>query len=260
MILDEICAYKEEFVAHAKTQLPQSEVIERMQEAGPTRGFRDALRKEGIQLIAEVKKASPSKGVMLEDLNPTGLASLYEQCGAAAISVLTDEKYFKGSLDDFAQVRRSVQVPCIRKEFMIDEYQIYEARMAQADAILLIVRILSDAQLREYSELAESLEMDVLVETHDEEEIRRALDTGARIVGVNNRDLQTFEVNYQRTLDLKKFMPGGTVLVSESGIHTREQVRLLDNGGVDAILVGEAFVTSGNISEKVHELLGDHAG
>ena len=260
MILDEICAYKEEFVAHAKSQLSQAEVIERMQEAGPTRGFRDTLRRDGIQLIAEVKKASPSKGVMLDDLNPAGLASLYEQCGAAAVSILTDEKFFKGSLDDFTQVRRSIHLPCIRKEFMIDEYQIYEARMAGADAILLIVRILSDQQLREYRELAELLDMDVLVEAHDEEEIRRALDSGARIAGVNNRDLQTFDVSYQRTLDLKKFVPGGTVLVSESGIHTREQVKKLDNGGVDAILVGEAFVTSGNISEKVYELLANHAG
>lgn len=260
MILDEICAYKLEFVAEAKSKLSQSEVIERMEQAGPTRGFRDALRKEGIQLIAEVKKASPSKGVMLKDLNPSGLASLYESCGAAAVSVLTDEKYFKGSLDDFTQVRRSIHLPCIRKEFMIDEYQIYEARMAQADAILLIVRILSDEQLREYRELAESLGMDALVETHDEEEIRRALDSGARIIGVNNRDLQTFEVNYERTLDLKKHVPGGVVLVSESGIHTREQVKHLENGGVDAMLVGEAFVTSENIAEKVNELLDYHAG
>ena len=172
----------------------------------------------------------------------------------------TDEKYFQGSLSDFMQVRRATKLPCIRKEFVIDEYQIYEARMAQADAILLITRILSDEQLREYRELAESLGMSALVETHDELEIRRALDSGARIVGVNNRDLQTFEVRYERTLELKKHVPGGVVLVSESGIHTREQVKHLENGGVDAMLVGEAFVTSGNIAEKVHELLNNHAG
>ncbi|HIA47401.1 MAG TPA: indole-3-glycerol-phosphate synthase, partial [Candidatus Hydrogenedentes bacterium] len=140
-----------------------------------------------------------------------------------------------------------------------DPYQIYESRVAGADAILLIVRILSDEQLRDYRELAQSLEMAVLVETHDEDEIARALDTGARIIGINNRDLSTFEVDYKRTLELKRHVPGGVVLVSESGIHTREQVKALDDGGIDAMLVGEAFVTSQDIASKVRELLESDA-
>lgn len=255
MILDEICDYKAEFVSHSKRNTPIEELQERVESADKPRDFRGAIRRDGIQLIAEVKKASPSKGVMLEDMDPYSLATLYEQCGAAAISCLTDEKYFHGSLDDFIKVRRSVNVPCIRKEFIIDPYQIHESRAANADAILLIVRILSDEQLREYRELAESLGMAALVETHDENEIGRALDSGARVVGINNRDLQTFDVSYERTLELKRFVPGGTTLVSESGIHTRDQVKKLEDGGVDAILVGEAFVTSNDIGSKVRELL-----
>jgi indole-3-glycerol phosphate synthase len=255
MILDEIVDYKKEFVANAKTLASIDDIKDQLSTVAPARDFRGALRQEGIRLIAEVKKASPSKGVMLEDVDALGLASIYEQMGASAISVLTDEKYFQGSLQDFIQVRRGVRIPCIRKEFIVDDYQIYESRLAQADAILLIVRILSDEQLREYRELAESLGMAALVETHDQEEIERALASGARIVGINNRDLQTFDVSYQRSLDLKKFVPGGTVLVSESGIHTREQVQELENGGIDAMLIGEAFVTSDDIAAKVKELL-----
>lgn len=255
MILDEICEYKAEFVAHSKRTTPVEALMGQIESMDAPRDFRGALRKEGIQLIAEVKKASPSKGVMLKDMDPYGLANLYEQCGAAAISCLTDEKYFQGSLDDFIKVRRGVRIPCIRKEFIIDPYQIYESRAAYADAILLIVRILSDEQLKEYRELAESLRMAALVETHDQAEIERALGTGARIVGINNRDLQTFEVSYERTLELKRYVPGGTTLVSESGIHTREQVKKLEDGGVDAMLIGEAFVTSNDIAYKVRELL-----
>lgn len=259
MILDEIVEYKKEFVAAAKTKTPLGELREQLEEADPARDFRGALRQEGIRLIAEVKKASPSKGVMLDAMDPIGLASLYEHCGAACISVLTDEKYFQGSLKDFVQVRRGVKSPCLRKEFVIDPYQIYESRAADADAILLIVRILSDEQLREYRELAESLGMAVLVETHDEDEIARALDTGAHIIGINNRDLATFDVDYKRTLELKRHVPGGVVLVSESGIHTRDQVEALDDGGIDAMLIGEAFVTSLDIASKVRELLGSDA-
>ena len=259
MILDEIVEYKREFVEHSNSKVSLAELREKLDSIAPPRDFRGALRKEGIRLIAEVKKASPSKGVMLKNMDPIGLASLYEQCGASCISVLTDEKFFQGSLDDFLHVRRGIRLPCIRKEFIIDPYQIYESRVAEADAILLIVRILSDQQLREYRELGESLGMAVLVEAHDEEEIGRALDSGARIVGINNRDLTTFDVDYRRTLELKRHVPGGVVLVSESGIHTREQVQALDDGGVDAILVGEAFVTSSDIAEKVHELLKSDA-
>jgi indole-3-glycerol phosphate synthase len=256
MILDEICAYKRDVVEEAKRVKSLGDHIEQIESVRPARNFHAALRKDGMSLIAEVKMASPSKGVMLEGVKPIELASLYESCKASAISVLTDEKYFQGSLTNLVEIERYVSIPCLRKEFIIDAYQIYEARSAGADAILLIVSILSDAELKEFRELAESMGMGVLVEAHSEDEIKRGLNSGAKIIGVNNRDLTTFEVNYQNTLELKKHVPGGVVLVSESGIHTREHVVKLEDGGVDAILVGEAFVTSDDIAAKVRELMG----
>lgn len=259
MILDDICATKAKEVAAAKRARPIYELEERIAAQRKPRDFRQALREPGISLIAEIKKASPVKGVFLENLDPVELGALYEQAGARAISVLTDEQYFKGSLQDLVTVRQHVKVPCLRKEFIIDPYQIYEARAAGADAFLLIVRILSDDQLKEFLDAGEGLGMAVLVETHDAAEIERALAVGAHIIGINNRDLDTFEVNINTTLELKKKVPGGNVLVSESGIHTREHVRRLEDGGVDAILVGEALVTSNDIAAKVHELLGTNA-
>jgi indole-3-glycerol phosphate synthase len=256
MILDEICAYKRDVVDLKRQEVPLEELEERVLAVRPPRDFRHALRQDGISLIAEVKHASPSKGMMIEDFEPVDLAALYEQTGARAISVLTDEKYFNGSLGDLTSVRQSVAVPCIRKEFVIDEYQIFEARAAHADAILLIVRILSDAQLCDYLQIADKLGMAVLVEAHDAPEIERALKAGAHIIGINNRDLSTFEVDVNRSLELKKLVPGGNVLVSESGIHTRDHVKRLEDGGVDAILVGESLITSDNIAAKIRELLG----
>jgi len=260
MILDEICDYKREVIANAKRREPLQDVRERADAASPPRPFREVLRKPGMGLIAEVKRASPSKGALLFGMEPVELASIYEHAGASAISVLTDEQYFNGSLDDLIAVRRSVDVPCLRKEFILDEYQIYEARAALADAILLIVRILDDDQLKAYRELATSLGMGVLVECHDAHEVERALGSGAAIIGINNRDLQTFEVDFNTSLELRKMVPGGKVLVSESGIQTRDHVRKLEQGGVDAILVGEALVTSDDIRAKIRNLLGDDAG
>ena len=260
MILDDICAHKREEVAAIKRATPLDEIQERIGQADPPRPFREALRRPGISLIAEVKRASPVKGVLFEDMDPVDLAGLYEHAGARAISVLTDERFFQGSLADLTSVRQSVKLPCLRKEFIIDEYQIYEARAARADAILLIVRILDDAQLRGFRELAESLGMDALVEAHDAREIERALAAGAHIVGINNRDLDTFEVDFNKSLELRRMAPGGHVLVSESGIKTRDHVRQLEDGGIDAILVGETLVTSNNIAATIRELLGDGEG
>ncbi len=260
MILDEICDHKQGEIAAAKSRVPLRDVKERAKDALPARDFRHALRKDHIRLIAEVKRASPSRGILAEGLEPVELASIYEECGAAAVSVLTDEKFFKGSLDDLTAVRKSIKLPCLRKEFMLDEYQIYEARAALADAILLIVRILTDSQLREFRELAGSLGMAALVECHDAEEVRRAIDSGAQIIGINNRDLQTFDVDLNTTLELRKHVPGGKILVSESGIFTRDHVRKLEGGGIDAILVGEALVTSGDVRAKIRELLGRDDG
>ncbi len=256
MILDKICVHKRVEVDSRKAALPIEKLQERLDTVRPPRDFRQAIRETGISLIAEIKRASPSKGVLFEDMDPVELAGLYEQTGARAISVLTDEEFFKGSLHDLTSVRQDVSVPCLRKDFIIDEYQLYEARVAQADAVLLIARILSDAQLKDYLDTARGLSMHALVETHDEKEIERSLKAGAHIIGINNRDLATFNVDIKTTLELKKHVPGGYALVSESGIHNRDDVRMLEDGGVDAVLVGEALVTSKNIGGKIRELLG----
>lgn len=260
MILDGICAHKLTEVAHAKEVTPLPRLLERIESMQPPRDFRAALRADGISLIAEIKRASPSKGTLIENVNAPGLATLYEASGARAISVLTDERFFKGTLEDLVTARQNVKVPCLRKDFVIDEYQIYEARAAHADAILLIVRILSDEQIRDYLALAKTLRLSALVETHTAEEIERALKAGAHIVGINNRNLDTFEVSLNTTLELKKYVPGGNVLVSESGIHKRGDVRILEDCGIDAILVGESLVTSRDIQAKIRELLGRDEG
>lgn len=260
MILDAIVSDKRVEVEASKVRRPLADLQERIELVDPPRDFRAALRKPGISLIAEIKRASPSKGDMLPGVEAIQLAALYEANEARAISVLTDQKYFKGTLEDLTAVHQQVAIPCLRKEFIIDPYQIYEARAAQADAILLIVRILDDVQLKEYRQLAESLGMGVLVETHTKPEIDRAIESGAHIIGINNRDLDTLEVDVMRSLELKRHVPGGHTLVSESGIYTRKHVKLLEEGGVDAILVGESLLTSGNIQEKIQELLGHDAG
>jgi len=237
-------------------RVPREQLEERASTLPKPRDFRTALRREGISLIAEIKRASPSKGDMLPGVDAVDLAALYEQSGARALSVLTDFKYFKGTLDDLESVHQGGRIPCLRKEFIIDEYQIYEARAHRADAILLIVRILTDEQIKRFIALARSLGMAVLVETHTEEEIRRAMDCGAHIIGINNRDLDTLTMDLQTTMKLRKIVAGGYTLVSESGIYTREHVRMLEDGGVDAILVGESLLTSKNIQAKIRELLG----
>lgn len=256
MILDEILANKRIEVDAQKQRMPLEELEDRISRLEPARDFRLALRTEGISLIAEIKRRSPSKGDLLPEVDAVELGDLYEQCGARAISVLTDAKYFGGSLEDMTAVRTNLRVPVLRKEFVLDSYQIYEARAAEADAILLIVRCLSDEQLKEYLALARKLGMAALVEAHTAEEIERALEVGAHIIGINNRDLDTLTVDVNRTLELKRQVPGGKTLVSESGIYTRKHVKLLEDGGVDAILVGESLLTSNNIREKIHELLG----
>lgn len=260
MILDEIVAHKRKEVAACRHKTPIPALEERIEHLPAPRDFRGALRRDGISLIAEIKRASPSKGDILPDLDAVALAALYEQAGARAISVLTDAKFFKGNLNDLSAVHTAVRLPCLRKEFIIDPYQIYESRAASADAILLIVRILSDAQLEELLAVSQSMGLAALVEVHSADEIDRALAAGAHIIGINNRDLDALSVDFNTTLALKKYVPGGNVLVSESGIHTRSQVKLLEAGGTDAILVGEALLTSGDIRAKIDELLGRDEG
>lgn len=260
MILDPILANKREEVAARAARVPLRELEERIAMNRKPRDFRAALRQDGISLIAEIKRASPSRGDILPGVDAVEIAALYEQAGARAISVLTDEKFFKGTLDDLTNVHRHVRVPCLRKEFIVDAYQIYESRAAEADAILLIVRCLDDAELADFYKLAKSLEMEVLVETHTAREIERALDAGAHIIGINNRDLDTLDVDLNRSIELKRLVPGGNILVSESGIYSRAQVQQLEDGGVDAILVGESLLSSNDIRAKMQELLGHDEG
>ncbi|MDK2986311.1 MAG: indole-3-glycerol phosphate synthase [Clostridia bacterium] len=254
MILEKIVRHKRHEVAERKSRRP----LELLKKSLPqTRGeFKSALGKEGVSLIAEVKKASPSKGVFREDFDPVKIATSYEKAGAAAISVLTDSEFFQGSLQDLKKVKESVQLPVLRKDFIIDPYQIYEAKYSGADAILLIAAVLDEKQLTEFLNLAGELELDALVEVHSREELKVALRSRAEIIGINNRDLTTFNTDIKTTLELAKFVPEGCILVSESGISSGEDVKRLAQAGVDAILVGEALVTSSEIDAKIKELIG----
>jgi indole-3-glycerol phosphate synthase len=235
--------------------------LSRRVEAAPVaRGFRDALQARidtgRPAVIAEIKKASPSKGVLREAFDPAALARDYQAGGAACLSVLTDRDFFQGSEANLESARQACSLPVLRKDFTIDPYQVYEARVIGADCILLIVAALGDALMRELHALAVELGMDVLVEVHDGEELERALSVGATLVGINNRDLRSFETRLQTTLDLADRVPGDVLLVTESGIHTREDVALMREHGVLAFLVGEAFMRAENPGEKLKALFG----
>lgn len=224
-------------------------------EAPPARNFFEALRRrETVALIAEVKRRSPGAGAIRPGLDPVELARDYEKGGAAALSVLTDRDYFGGSLADLAAIRERVEIPLLRKDFTLAPEQVWEARGAGADAILLIVRILEDGPLRDLRLLAEDLGMTALVEVHDAGEMERALTSGASLIGINNRDLRTFSTRLETTLDLLDGFPDSHLLVSESGIRTREDVERLAGAGVDAILVGESLLREEGPGAKAREL------
>lgn len=254
-ILDTIVAQKRREVA---ALLPKAGQLR--QAASTRRDFRDftgALSKpDGIALIAEVKKASPSAGIIAPNFDPVAIARAYESAGAAALSVLTDEQFFQGKLSYLGDIRAAVRPPLLRKDFIIDELQIYEAVAGGADAILLIVAILDDAQLKNYRALAEHLRLAALVEVHDEAELNRALSSGAGIIGINNRNLKTFQVDLATTERLAAAIPDDRVVVAESGIHTRADVQRVAGAGADTILVGESLMRSGDIAGKTRELLG----
>jgi indole-3-glycerol phosphate synthase len=257
MILDEIIANKKNELAEAKRRVPFSEIKAKASDAGPIRGFGKVLSQgSGIRLIAEVKKASPSKGVIRENFDPVTIARAYEESGAACISVLTEEKFFQGKLEYLDVIRKAAGLPLLRKDFIVDEFQIYEARAAGADAILLIAACLEKEQMKDYLGIAGQLGLDVLVESHTYRELDRSLLAGAELVGINNRDLTTFAVSLQTTLDLLKDIPDDRTVVSESGIKTRNDVIALEKAGVDAILVGESLMRENDIGKKVKELLG----
>lgn len=255
-ILERIVETKRHEVKGLKDRV--SELRAAAESSEPARDFLGALSGgESVAVIAEIKRRSPGAGPIRPDLDPLQLASTYEAGGAAALSVLTDRDYFGGSLEDLSAARGPVGLPVLRKDFLIDESQIYEARAAGADAILLIVRILDDARLRSLCRLGEELGMTALVEAHDGEEVDRGVAAGARLIGVNNRNLRTFEARLDVTLGLLDRIPPDVVLVSESGIRTPEDVRLLGEKGVDAVLVGESLLRQNDPGAGVSALVGE---
>jgi indole-3-glycerol phosphate synthase len=262
-ILDEILAHKAEEVAAARCRQDPRVLAREAESIGtPTRGFRRALKETpGVSVIAEVKRRSPSKGLIREDFDPAWIASCYAEAGAACISVLTDERFFGGSLDDLVTVRRTVELPLIRKDFVIDVFQIDEARVAGADAILLIVGALDDGLMRALHDRARALGLDALVEVHDEGELERAQQLGADLIGVNNRDLRTFEVDLGTTerLAAKLFAPSAdadVVLVAESGITSAEDIERLERAGAAGFLVGESLMRRPHPGEALRALRG----
>lgn len=255
-VLDEIVANTRAEVARRKSAVPRATLEHHCDATRATRDFEGALRPAPgtVRLIAEVKKASPSRGVLSGALDPVALATTYATHGAHAISVLTDEKYFRGSLDDLRRVRAAVDVPLLRKDFTIDEYQLWESRAAGADAVLLIVSILEPAQLAELLAAAKGLGLAALVECHTAAEIDQALAVGSRIVGINNRDLSTFETRLTTTLELLPLIPPGPIVVSESGFFTAADVRRVVAAGAHAVLVGEGLVRAPDVPAKLREL------
>lgn len=256
MILDRIVETKREEVAERKAKHPYSSLRRLAEERRDQRSFEDALRVDGISLIAELKRASPSEGLIREDFDIPFLLKQYESGGARALSILTDAQYFQGAIGYLSEARKITSLPALRKDFLIDEYQIAEAGAAGADAFLLIVAILSTQQLAEYIAYGDALGMDALVEIHDRRELDRAVDAGAAIIGINNRDLRSFHVDLDTSVELGKVLPDECVRVSESGIYTREDVELLEGAGFDAVLVGTSLMRRPEPSQLIHELLG----
>ena len=255
-ILDEIVEHKREELGRRRREVPRSELERRSAARAAPRDLVRALTPEpgAVRLLAEVKKASPSRGVLAERFDPLALAEIYAANGAAALSVLTDEKYFQGSLEFLSAIRERVATPLLRKDFTLDEYQIWEARAAGADAVLLIVSILDRARLSDLQQAATGLGLGALVEAHTASEVEVALSAGARIIGINNRDLKTFETRIETSLELLPLIPAGHVRVSESGFADAAQVRSVVAAGAHAVLVGEALVRAADVAAKVKEL------
>lgn len=259
MFLDKIVATKRvEVEAMSSFSIAEAEKL--IAKLPPCLGFEQALttrKNRSVGLIAEVKKASPSKGLIREDFDPVGLAQAYERAGADCISVLTDVSYFQGSNDYLQAVRKAVNVPLLRKDFTIDPKQIYEARLLGADAILLIAAILTTDQMKQYLALAKDLGLDALVEVHDREELDRALELDTQLIGINNRNLHTFVTDLGTTETLIKAMPSGKTIVSESGISSVEDMAYVQQVGAHAVLIGEHFMRQPVVEQAVHQLMGE---
>ena len=254
-MLDKIIAQKREEVKQRKKTAALTYLQERIAGQKPALDLVAALRGDHIRLIAEVKKASPSRGLLRADLNPTELAQVYAEGGAAAISVLTEENYFLGRVEHLEAIRGAVELPVLRKDFIFDSYQVYESRAYGADALLLIAAILSQGQLNELVSLSRSLGLRCLVEVHTQSEVEMVALTEAEIIGINNRDLRTFGVDINTTRRLRPLIPKEKAVVSESGIRSRKDIEKLRKWGADAVLVGEALVTGNDVPAKLKELL-----
>ena len=259
-ILLEIVEHMREEVAAVKAATPLAALRAQVSKRATPRSFRKALERPGLALIAEIKKASPSGGLLRADFDPPSIAREYEKAHASALSVLTNERYFKGTLEHLSAAREACALPVLRKDFIIDEYQIVEAERYGADAVLLIVACLEPTQLRDFREAAEGEGLDALVEVHDEAELEKALKSGANIIGINNRNLKTFETHLETTFRLAEKLPrsgrNGILLVSESGISKPEDTRRLKEAGIDAVLIGETFMRAPDIGDKVREVMG----
>ncbi|OIO38122.1 MAG: hypothetical protein AUJ75_03200 [Candidatus Omnitrophica bacterium CG1_02_49_10] len=258
MILTKILENKSREIEDAKSSLSKDDLIKKVS-SGPLerRPFSHRIKKPNrVGLIAELKKASPSAGVIREKFDPLAIATTYKAMGADAISIVTDKNFFQGDSADIAKVRSLVNLPVLRKDFIIDEYQVYESALLESDAILLIADILSPAQLKDYLELSNGLGMEALVEVHNEEDLNKALESGADIIGINNRDLHTFKVDLNTTVRMVNMIPDNKVRVSESGISKNEDILFIRSLGVDAVLIGEAFLRADDIGSKVREIVG----
>jgi indole-3-glycerol phosphate synthase len=256
-ILDKVVAAKRGEIERAKATVPEAALRARLADAPPARDFFTPLAAAGpIKLIAEVKKASPSAGVIRADFQPVEIAKTYAAHGAACISVLTDELHFQGRLEYLTQIRAAVHLPVLRKDFILDTYQLVEARAAGADADLLIAECLDDCNLRKLFNAACELGMTPLVELYEPENLQRVFDVGATLIGINNRNLRTFEVDLEHTIRLRDRVPDECVLVAESGIKSHDDVQLLEAAGVDAMLVGESLMREPDIGKAVDRLLG----
>jgi indole-3-glycerol phosphate synthase len=257
MLLDTIAAAARKRVAAAKQIIPLEEI--RQEALSISKGsfpFEAALRKPGLRFICEVKKASPSKGVIAEDFPYLDIAREYEAAGADAISVLTEPEFFRGSGRYLREIRQAVRIPLLRKDFIVDPYQIYESKVMGADAILLICALLDEDELRRYLELAGQLGLSALVEAHTAEEVRSALAAGAAIIGVNNRDLKTFAVDLETSIRLRPLVPADRLFVAESGIRTAEDIRRLRDAKADAVLIGETLMRSRDKKAALEALKG----
>lgn len=256
MFLDKIVAEKLDELEQRQKTVPLSELEAAVREKPPPLGLAEALEGDGISLIAEVKRASPSKGVLRPELDPVKLAGTYVQGGAAAISVLTESKYFMGSSKDLEAIKHHLpDIPLLRKDFILKPYQVFESRAWGADALLLIAAILDDTELKELLSLSHDLGMQCLVEVHNEEELKRALAGDVKIIGINNRNLDTMSVDINVTRRLRPLIPPERIVVSESGIKGRGDVQKLREWGINAVLIGETLVTADDVTAKIKELL-----